>query len=54
MRDQEFCLKEQVKDTKCTIGVIIKDEKGLREDIEATFSDEKEIVIIYIYIKVSL
>ena len=54
MRDQELCLKEQVKDTKCTIGVIIKDEKGLREDIEATFSDEKEIVIIYIYIKVSL
>ena len=34
MRDQELCLKEQVKDTKCTIGVIIKDEKGLREVID--------------------
>ena len=52
MNDQEFCLKEQVKDTKCTIGIIIKDEKGLREDMAATFSDDEDIVIVYIYIKV--
>ena len=52
MKDHEFCLKEQVKDTKCTVGIIIKDEKGLREDMTATFCDDDDIVIIYIYIKV--
>ena len=52
MKNHEFCLTEQVKDSKSTIGIIIREEESLREDIYATFSDNTDIVVVYIYIKV--
>jgi len=52
MKDQEFCLTEQVKDSKTTVGILIKDDKALREEVEATFSDCPEVKIVYVYIKV--
>ena len=51
-KDQEFCLKEQVKDNSDCVGIIIKPEEGLREDIAATFSDNPDIVAVYVYCKV--
>ena len=52
MKDQEFCLTEQVKDSKTTVGILIKDVKGVREEVDATFSDCPEVKIVYVYIKV--
>ena len=50
--DEQFCLKEQIKDDSGTIGLIINisDEKKLRDDLGLTFHDT-DVVVEFIQVK---
>ena len=51
-KDKQFSLTEHVKDSKTSIGILIKSEDGLREEVSAIFSDTPDITVVYIYTKV--